>query len=491
MELRWPWLVVALAVVVLLALVVALRVRPARGRDAVLVAHAARLRSVPRYRTLVRRQRALLAARTAATLLVLAGTILLSGRLTSVQATEPEVRNRDIILCLDGSGSMDLYNAEVVRQFQEIVSGLRGERVGMTIFSGASITAFPLTDDYEFLTAELDRAETAFQENDYDYVAGTQLDDSRASQMGDGLVSCVQGFDRPDEERGRAIVLASDNDPQGPPIYTLDDASRYAVDHDVVVYGIASPETPTDGAVEEFRSAVEATGGEYSTLDDSGSGSIVSGIQRLERTRIAEPPEPLLVDEPALGGAITAAGVGLLVLTGLRRPERGRPERDGADDDPPTARPDLAGRAGRAGAARARRLARRTARRRAPLVAAARADGAAGDGDRAAPGGGRAARRGAHLRPRGAGRRRPHRSACRRWTGTASSPGWPGSAATCASSPRPCPAPGSRWSPRGAWSARSCRSPATPPRSWRPSTRYGARGCSPAPARASTGRSTR
>lgn len=325
MELRWPWLVVALVALVVLALLVALRAGRPRGRDAVLVAHAARLRSVPRYRTLVRRQRALLAARTAATLLVLAGTILLSGRLTSVQATEPEVRNRDIILCLDGSGSMDTYNAEVVRQFQQIVSGLRGERVGMIIFSGAAITAFPLTDDYEFLTAELDRAETAFEASDYDYVAGSQLDDARASQMGDGLVSCVQGFDRQDEERGRAIVLASDNDPQGPPIYTLEDAGQYAVDHDVVVYGIASPETPAGGAVEEFRSAVEATGGEYSTLEESGSDSIVTGIQRLERTRIAEPPEPLLVDRPALGGAITAAGVALLVLTGLRRPERGRP----------------------------------------------------------------------------------------------------------------------------------------------------------------------
>jgi hypothetical protein len=312
-----------LVALVVLALVAALKVGP-RRRDAVLVAHAARLRGLPRYRTLVRRQRGLLAARTAATLLVLAGTILLSGRLTSVQATEPEVRNRDIILCLDGSGSMDRYNAEVVRQFREIVSGLRGERVGMTIFSGASITAFPLTDDSDFLSAELDRAETAFQANDYDYVAGTQLDDSRASQVGDGLVSCVQGFDRPDEERGRAIVLASDNDPQGPPIYMLEDAGQYAADHDVVVYGIASPETPTDGAVAEFRAAVEATGGEYSTLDESGSGSIVAGIQRLERTRIQEPPEPLLVDEPALGGTVTAAGVALLVLTGLRRPERGR-----------------------------------------------------------------------------------------------------------------------------------------------------------------------
>ena len=130
MELRWPWLVVVLVALVVLALVVALRVGRPRGRDAVLVAHAARLRGLPRYRTLVRRQRGLLAARTAATLLVLAGTILLSGRLTAVQATEPEVRNRDIILCLDGSGSMDRHNAEVVRQFREIVSGLRASGSG-------------------------------------------------------------------------------------------------------------------------------------------------------------------------------------------------------------------------------------------------------------------------------------------------------------------------------------------------------------------------
>ena len=229
---KWPWLVP-----VLVLLVVVLMVWWARGRGrrttagASYVAHAARLRALPRYQALVRRQVAIGACLTVAALLACAGAIVLGGRIQERQTLTQNDRSRDIILCLDASGSMAEVDAEVLREFRTIVSGLRGERVGLTIWSGVAITIFPLTDDYDFVLDQLTEAEDAFgtggvYTDDYAiYTAGTVIDWEVQSQLGDGLASCVQRFDHRDQDRSRAIVLASDNEPIGEGIYDLDGAA--------------------------------------------------------------------------------------------------------------------------------------------------------------------------------------------------------------------------------------------------------------------------
>ena len=65
------------------------------------------------------------------------------------------------MLCLDVSTSMNELDAIVLRQFTELAAGLRGDRIGLTIFNGSAITVFPLTDDSEFIAATLDEAATA------------------------------------------------------------------------------------------------------------------------------------------------------------------------------------------------------------------------------------------------------------------------------------------------------------------------------------------
>lgn len=328
MDLRWPWVALALGVLVIVLL--AWWARPPRAAaDAVLVAHTHRLRGLPRFRALARRRLLLTGWHTLALLVLAAGTILLVGREQVVEARPPEGESRDIIICLDASSSMSLENAGVVEAVRSVVSDLRGERIGLTIFSSTAITVFPLTDDYAFVARELARAQQAFAKDDFGYVAGTTLPDGTASLMSDGLVSCVHRFDAPAEERGRAIILASDNEPQGPPLYTFEEAARYAAERDIVVYGLAPGELArSEERYAEFAAGVDRTGGSLVLIDESRPGTeIVDGVEALRRTRLEAEQRAVRVDDPDLGTVVTGAGMLLLVLGWVAEAVLGRRRR--------------------------------------------------------------------------------------------------------------------------------------------------------------------
>lgn len=322
-SLRWPWLVVALAVLVVALLVwwaLARRGRP--PADAAYVAHATRLRSLPRYRALVQQRRVLGVLLSIAALITVAGTIVLAGRVQERQTLDQSDRTRDIMLCLDASGSMAEVDADVLREFRAIVDGLQGERIGLTIWSGVAITIFPLTDDYDYVVEQLGEAEKAFASGDvYSeeyalYTAGTVIDWDVQSQMGDGLASCVQRFDRREEDRSRAVVLASDNEPLGSGIYTVDEAAALAAGEKVVVHGIAAPMTAErPAALRQFEQATATTGGIFALLGDDGStGAVVDSIGALEATRIDRPPLAQVLDRPTAGTLLTGFGLIALVV---------------------------------------------------------------------------------------------------------------------------------------------------------------------------------
>lgn len=332
---RWPWLVALLTVLVVGIL--ALWIRTWRRRTppgAGYVAHAARLSALPRYRTMVRTRILFGALASIATVIAVAGTIILSGRLAQTSTFEEQLHARDVILCLDASGSMADYNVDVLREMQRIVEGLRGERVGLAIWSKATITVFPLTDDYDFARLKLDEAESAFDglaglftsnedlEEYSDFIAGTQRMDGSAtvvSQIGDGLASCVQRFSDSESTRGRAVILASDNEPYGEGAFTLMQASDYALEHDVVVHGIGTEGTE-DRRTElaEFEEAVSRTGGIFGNLDtDASAEEIVAQIDQLEAAEIEQPPTVQQLDRPSTGIAVTGIGLGMLALVWL------------------------------------------------------------------------------------------------------------------------------------------------------------------------------
>ena len=69
--------------------------------------------------------------------------------------------SRDIVLCLDVSGSALPYDRAVIETYLELVSHFRGERIALSIFNSTSRTVFPLTDDYDLVSSQLTKAADA------------------------------------------------------------------------------------------------------------------------------------------------------------------------------------------------------------------------------------------------------------------------------------------------------------------------------------------
>ena len=250
------------------------------------------------------------------------GSILLGARPTEPVIVQPDRNGRDIMLCLDVSASMDPWNRQVVDSFRQLLDGLNGERIGLTIFSGLAVTVFPLTDDYQYVDTKLDEAEAAFTGDSFDYFVGAEALALRASQSGDGLMSCLQRMTVNRDKRARAVVLATDNDPVGRGIFVLPEAAESAARGGVVVYGIGTPDMKPKQS-EEFAAAAASTGGAMTVVQDGeGVDDLVRAIQKLERDRLRPVPTGVVVDDPATPFAIAVAGMVVLLggaLVGRRR----------------------------------------------------------------------------------------------------------------------------------------------------------------------------
>ncbi|ROS62076.1 von Willebrand factor type A domain-containing protein [Frigoribacterium sp. PhB160] len=251
------------------------------------VAHSERLTGLPVYRRLVRRYRALLAVALVGVVALSGIGVLLASRVSSTEVVEPQSYKRDVILCLDVSGSMTEVDAQIVDTFAQLAQGLDGERIGLSLFDSSSVTAFPLTDDYDFVTEQLEQYRASFDSAGEDgtrYWSGTDLGQG-ASLIGDGLASCVLGFDGGSEStRPKSVVLATDNYVNGQALLTLQEAGDLAAERDVRVYALNPADYSTDAVADEvageLRDVAEATGGEYYPLE--ASTTVADVIERID-----------------------------------------------------------------------------------------------------------------------------------------------------------------------------------------------------------------
>lgn len=292
----------------------ALRVKP-RAVDGDLVTNTAPILATQRFAALTRAQLLWATVQVASLTLVVAGGWLLAARLGVTSDASTEQHNRDIILCLDVSDSMTEVDASLMRGFADIVSGLQGERVGLTIWNSSAITKFPLTNDYDFILEELRTGADAV--TSYDYMGGTSAGEG-GSLIGDGIVSCLQRFDHLDQERARTLILATDNSLDAEPIYTVDEAFAAAKEQKVVVFTLFTYDT-TQYA--ELQALASETGGGGYLLDDSSSASkIISSIQAQEAKRLPGSPQLVVTDLSAVGLLLIAVGlVGWVVGSGRAR----------------------------------------------------------------------------------------------------------------------------------------------------------------------------
>jgi hypothetical protein len=293
------------------------------------IAHTKFIRNLPEYKK-ARKRYNLLLGFAAALYVVAAGALtFLSSRPISVTESKEEKENRDIMLCLDVSGSMDAYIDEISDAFIDLIKKMDGERFGITIFDGEYAMLSPLSDDYssilELLTDFKNR--TLFK----NYANGLQATYSMAgsSQIGAGLIGCVDGFDRLEEtERSRSVILATDNYGPNKPIATLEQAAYYARERDVTVYGLnisdyADQDEIDDGTATrtksemEFQNAAILTGGSYfamNSINGTSPKKIISQIMAQEAARYEGAGQLVRNDVPEIAAIISATTLVVLVI---------------------------------------------------------------------------------------------------------------------------------------------------------------------------------
>ncbi|MGF6831934.1 Ca-activated chloride channel family protein [Paenarthrobacter sp. TE4293] len=321
MELSYWWVLPLAAAAAIISAWLYRRRRPPQTRP---VAHGDRLTALPEYQRALRRHRRRLALAIALGAVFLAATATAAARPILRTTEEPEIRNRDIVLCLDVSGSMTTTDAAIATVFQELAKEFGGERIGMVIFDSSSVQLFPLTDDYDYAAEQLAHAKEALDSGAGTFFDGT-WNGAGSSLIGDGLASCVQSF--PEDtgadagpQRSRSIVLATDNFLSGEPIFSLDEAATLAAGKNVKIHVLNPSDMDYGDQPDEpgaqLRTAAERTGGSYYTVDSAEAvPGIVGKVQETEPTSYRAAPQASAADAPAWPLGIAAlAGAGMLVL---------------------------------------------------------------------------------------------------------------------------------------------------------------------------------
>ena len=318
MALETPSLAIVVAALAVGGLLVgvlraALRGRGASGRS---VVGAERVRALP---SVARAARVRIVALGGVVLLAVVGfaaAAVVAARPMQEQVIQPEALSRDIMLCLDVSGSMVDVDGEVVELFEALSADFAGERIGLVIFNSSPVQIFPLTDDYDFIRDQLVRMRDSLDyvtDDTPEHWVGT-LNGAGASLVGDGLAACALGFDHPDLDRARSIILATDNEVNGAETVTLEDAAAYADSLGVRVFAIdpAEPGSETSRALEE---ASIRTGGDYFALRDATTvASVVAQVQAEDATLLEGEPAIIRVDAPGPALAVLAvAGLALVI----------------------------------------------------------------------------------------------------------------------------------------------------------------------------------
>ncbi|MBO4855531.1 VWA domain-containing protein [Candidatus Saccharibacteria bacterium] len=299
--------------------------------NAAQIAHTKYIRNLPEYKKARKRYNMLIVLAAVLYTASLGALTFLSARPISVTESKEEKENRDIMFCLDVSGSMTSYVEELATAFIDLVKRMDGERFGITIFDGEYAMLSPLSDDYTSLLDLLEGLKEKKTFHDYAYSLATYSGySSGSSQIGAGLIGCADGFDRLKEiERSRIIILATDNYGPANPIATLEQAAYYVRSNDITLYGLniadyRSQEDIDSGSTRyrskqetEFQNAVTLTGGSYYAINKiSGVNpqKIISQIMSQKAARYEGAGQLVRNDNPKIAAIVSTILVVILIV---------------------------------------------------------------------------------------------------------------------------------------------------------------------------------
>lgn len=257
--------------------------------------------------------------------------ILLVSRIQITETHNLNEYKRDIMLCMDVSGSVDQLNIEIIENLKTTVNSLKGERFGISMFNTTSVLVAPLTDDYEYIIKSLDEIEKSIKANngryyithyddDYYYIknyiyTGTieGHEERGSSLIGDGLASCVYSFPKIEEDRSRFIIFTTDNVLEGTPIVTFDKAAEISKKRNIPVYGIGTKKMTNENII-EMKRAITKTGGTFYQHSNQAVNGIVKDIEKSSKSLTNSKIETKETDQPTLPFIMLVLSFGAVIL---------------------------------------------------------------------------------------------------------------------------------------------------------------------------------
>lgn len=234
--------------------------------------------------------------------------VILMARPYRVELVNQTQYNRDIILCMDVSSSVDEVNTKLTKQLSGLVKTLSGERFGIVIFNTSPVLLVPLTDDYKYVSDQLDYisdcvdsrikyllfsslSDEALYKMEF-IEAGTLVgaDERGSSLIGDGLAAAAYNFTKDDPTRTKLIIFVTDNDLAGEPHVSVAEAAAICKKKGIKVYGIGT-DIMTDANHSELENAVLSTGGKFYIGENKSSiANIVEDIEKESKSIIKADP---------------------------------------------------------------------------------------------------------------------------------------------------------------------------------------------------------
>jgi Ca-activated chloride channel family protein len=270
------------------------------------VAHTTRLTDLPEFIAALKKYKLLVRICVGALSIGLLASIILTARPANISNINPEQKNRDIMLCLDVSGSVLKTDTAIINRFSALTNNFNGQRFGLTLFNSSAVTTIPLNDNYRLINQQLKSTGQAFQSQTGDTFArltnGTLAGfESGTSLASDGLASCVLHLGASAQNRSRSIILATDNEVNGTPIVGMVQSIALAKDSNIQVFvidpGVSDPNLIGDHGQLKIV-ASETDGGYYQLSESDTVKSIVDAIAKQKTARFIGSSQPAVNDIP-------------------------------------------------------------------------------------------------------------------------------------------------------------------------------------------------
>jgi len=145
-----------------------------------------------------------------------------TGPQIGTKLTEVQRKGVDILVMLDISSSMKAEDIKPNRlekakfEISHLISGLKGDRIGLIVFAGASHLYLPLTSDYDAAKLFVDAVDT-----DMIQIQGTA--------MGDALSTAISSFPEGETKHKVLLMVTDGEDHEGNVLELVEDAARTGI----------------------------------------------------------------------------------------------------------------------------------------------------------------------------------------------------------------------------------------------------------------------